>query len=237
MNRSARLEALHVSAGRERRIPAGESDGFKKNNCAWCSVALSSKRRDAKFCNVRCRQASWRFGVQRADLQATDRPFTFAYADPPYPGTASYYPENQEVDHSQLIGRLSTSYPDGWALSTSAKALPEILAHCPSTVRVCAWVRTVRPGKSRSPLSAWEPVLISGGRALQTDKLQTVTDALIYRGRFRAFPGALIGMKPPAFSVWLFQMLGARPGDTLIDLFPGSGAVSLAWNRYSGGNP
>jgi hypothetical protein len=33
--------------------------------------------------------------------------------------------------------------------------------------------------------------------------------------------------------VWAFQQLGARPGDELVDLYPGSGAVSQAWRRYT----
>jgi hypothetical protein len=33
----------------------------------------------------------------------------FAFADPPYPGKAGYYPERQEVDHGELIARLSST--------------------------------------------------------------------------------------------------------------------------------
>ncbi len=64
---------------------------------------------------------------------------------------------------------------------------------------------------------------------------QTVTDTLAYGGRFRSFPGAMTGMKPPQFNVWMFAQLGARPdlGDELADLFPGSGAVSEAWRRFA----
>ena len=40
-------------------------------------------------------------------------------------------------------------------------------------------------------------------------------------------------MKPPQYAVWAFQQLGARPGDELVDLYPGSGAVSQAWRRYT----
>jgi hypothetical protein len=43
----------------------------------------------------------------------------------------------------------------------------------------------------------------------------------------------MIGMKPPQFSVWMFDLLGAGPGDVLDDLYPGSGAVGLAWDRYT----
>lgn len=62
---------------------------------------------------------------------------------------------------------------------------------------------------------------------------QELLDVLDYRGRYDAFPGALTGMKPPEFGVWLFRQLGARPGDELADLFPGSGAITRAWDLYT----
>lgn len=158
----------------------------------------------------------------------------FAYADPPYPGKAGYYPEQEEVDHRALIRRLCRSYPDGWALSTSSEALRDVLRLCPPEVRVCSWVRAVRPGRSRRPLSAWEPLIVCGGRPLDTSVVQDLRDALVYQGRYRAFPGALVGMKPPQFAEWMFGQLGARRGDELDDLFPGSGAVTEAWRRYTG---
>ena len=37
---------------------------------------------------------------------------------------------------------------------------------------------------------------------------------------------------PEAFAFWLFQMAGLEPGDELTDLFPGSGAVSRAWEKW-----
>ena len=40
-------------------------------------------------------------------------------------------------------------------------------------------------------------------------------------------------MKPPQFAVWMFCQLGARPGDELVDLYPGSGAIGEAWRRYT----
>jgi hypothetical protein len=63
--------------------------------------------------------------------------------------------------------------------------------------------------------------------------VSSVTNTLEYRGRYRAYPGAITGMKPPQYAVWAFQQLGARPGDELVDLYPGSGAVSQAWRRYT----
>ena len=157
----------------------------------------------------------------------------FCYADPPYPGCAHYYDERQEVDHLALIAELQAGYPDGWALSTSAAALRDVLAMCPASTRVCAWRRRTRPTSSRRALSAWEALLVVGGRELATDIPQDLLDVLDYRGRYDSFPDALVGMKPPEFAVWMFRQLGARAGDELVDVFPGSGAVGRAWALYA----
>jgi hypothetical protein len=109
----------------------------------------------------------------------------FAYADPPYPGHGEDYPEREEVDHRELVERLVREFPDGWALSTSAEALRDVLALCPAGVRVCSWHRPVRCTRSRRPLSGWEPLIVFGGRELPTKETQTIQDALEYRGRFR----------------------------------------------------
>lgn len=90
----------------------------------------------------------------------------FAYADPPYPGRAGYYPEGQEVDHAELIARLTAEFADGWALSTSAHAPQDVLALCPPDVRVCSWHCGVRYTASRRPLSGWEPLIVYRGREL-----------------------------------------------------------------------
>lgn len=95
------------------------------------------------------------------------------------------------------------------------------------------WLRPVRYVRSKRPLAGWEPLLVYGGRPLPTTRTQTVLDVLDARGRFRSYPGALVGMKPPQFGVWLFALLGARPGDELVDLYPGSGAVSHAWHLHA----
>jgi hypothetical protein len=95
-------------------------------------------------CSVRRRQARHRFlrAVGHADSVAPGRPLQLAYADLPYPGSARLYRDHPdyggEVDHAALIARLA-GY-DGWALSTSAQALPVVLvlALCPPRVRVAA---------------------------------------------------------------------------------------------------
>ena len=158
-----------------------------------------------------------------------------AYADPPYPGKAYLYRGHPdyagEVDHGGLIGRLA-GY-DGWALSTSAAALPAVLALCPSGVRVAAWHKGERVTRSRFPLSAWEPVVYYGGRQLpgqrRADSIACGVTPV------STVPGHVIGAKPAAVCAWIFTLLGAGPGDSLDDLHPGSGAVSRAWAAYTSG--
>jgi hypothetical protein len=41
----------------------------------------------------------------------------------------------------------------------------------------------------------------------------------------------VIGAKPAAVCRWIFTLLGAAPGDTLDDLFPGSGSVGPGLGR------
>lgn len=161
----------------------------------------------------------------------------FAYADPPYPGQAARYYAGHadfagEVDHGELAARLVLEYPDGWALSTSARALPDVLALCPAGVRVGVWVRGARPTVSAWPLSAWEAVVFVGGRRLPSRDV--VDDVLVYTARPRlSDPGRVVGAKPARFCYWLFDLLGARGGDELVDLFPGSSGVARAWAVFA----
>jgi hypothetical protein len=46
-------------------------------------------------------------------------------------------------------------------------------------------------------------------------------------------PGRVLGAKPAVVRRWIFEPLGAAPGDTLDDLFPGSGAVGRAWAAFT----
>ncbi|MCK2031251.1 hypothetical protein [Microbacterium galbinum] len=137
--------------------------------CAWCRGPIpASARADAICCSKRCRQARHRFrsgvGVAAA---GRDAPLRLAYADPPYPGLSKrYYGDHPdyagEVDHRRLIEQLDTY--DGWALSTSARALQDVLALCPPGSKVAVWNRGERPTRSAGPLNAWEPVIYRGGR-------------------------------------------------------------------------
>lgn len=138
------------------------------------------------------------------------------------------------VDHASLLDQLRRLYPDGWALSTSSAALFKVWSLCPEA-RLCVWVRACRVVKARQALSGYECLLVAGGRPRRVAVAEDLRDVLVYRGRHRAFPGAIVGMKPVAFAEWMFRLLGAQAGDELVDLFPGSGAISEAWKRYAAG--
>jgi hypothetical protein len=138
---------------------------------------------------------------------------------------ANLYPERTEVDHAELLERLERDY-DGWALSTHTRGLRLLVPMLPERARIGAWVKpwaTMRPGARLQ--YAWEPVLIAPLRA----PLRSVHDwisANATRGR------GIAGAKPDAFAFWLFAAAGLRPDDELQDLYPGTGAVSRAWDVW-----
>lgn len=157
----------------------------------------------------------------------------FAYADPPYVGQAekhySHDPRCAEVDHRELISQLCSDYPDGWALSLSSPSLQQILAYCPSDVRVAAWVKPFCAFKVNvNPAYAWEPVIFRGGRK-RTRKQDTTRDWLAESITLKK---GLCGAKPKAFCYWIFDLLNIEPGDTLDDLFPGTGIVGQCFEEY-----
>lgn len=158
-----------------------------------------------------------------------------AYADPPYPGHAWRYRGEPtfagEVNHAELIARLCSEFPDGWALSTSMRALRDVLALCPRDARPIPWCKPRRAGtKTRGLYVSHEYLIVRGGR--QTGA--PVADYLV--ALFAQKDGeTLIGRKPIAFCAMLFDALGLAPGDELVDLFPGTGAVSRAWRARTVG--
>lgn len=199
--------------------------------CEWCGSELpGGSRRDRKTCSKRCRQAKSRFKVSRGPSRQGES-LRLAYADPPYPGLARRYYGCEEVDHVELVSRLQEY--DGWALSTSSAALQDVLALCPPGVRVAIWVNGGRPSRALWARRVYEPVIVSPGRVRREAVVGDVSDVLALGGRQHTHPGALVGMKPAGFAEWVFRLLGACEGDTLDDLFPGSGAVGRAWELYA----
>jgi len=161
------------------------------------------------------------------------------YADPPYPGlSAKHYGNHidfaREVDHVQLLGKLAHEY-DGWVLHTSSVALADVL-HAAREVgaahRLMAWVKPWAAFKRNVSVAyAWEPILVAAARKPE------ITGRMVMRDWFSepmTMRRGLTGAKPERLCHWLFEMLGAHPSDELDDLFPGSGAVSRAWDTWRG---
>ncbi len=170
-------------------------------------------------------------------------PMRFAYADPPYLGCGRKHYGHQHADasdydsidaHASLVARLVSDYPDGWALSLHTPSLREILALCPAGVRIGAWVKpfaSFKPGVN--PGYCWEPVIFHGGRSAAARGGRTAATTRDFVSANITMEKGTSGAKPPAFCFWLFEFLGATAGDTLDDLFPGSGAVGKAWKEWT----
>ena len=150
-----------------------------------------------------------------------------AYADPPYIGQAKVRYGMPEVDHKELIHELE-GY-DGWALSCSTPSLKEILPLCPDGARIGAWVKPFCSFKPNvNPAYAWEPVIFVPARGY-TREDNTIRDWVAVNITLQR---GLCGAKPEAFCFWLFQILGMENMDDFIDVFPGTCAVTNAWDKW-----
>lgn len=158
------------------------------------------------------------------------------YADPPYIGCAHLYKDHPdyagEVDHGSLFDRLQSEF-DGWILHASATAQSmAILAPLveKTGARWCSWVKGFAAFKRNVPVAyAWEPVIIKAARKPVVSKRLVLRDWIecpitMKRG--------LTGAKPEAVCHWAFELAAAHPSDDLRDLFPGTGAVSMAWEVW-----
>lgn len=158
------------------------------------------------------------------------------YADPPYPGCAHLYKDHPdyagEVDHVALVERLEAEF-DGWVLHTSAT--PDAIALLAPLVkntgaRWMSWTKTFAAYKRNVSVAyAWEPVIVKAARKPVVSKREIMRD-------WKACPitlkRGLTGAKPEDLCHWVFEVIGARPDDELFDLFPGTGAVTRAWETW-----
>lgn len=157
----------------------------------------------------------------------------FAYADPPYLGCGASHYQRPEWDdpetHRQLIARLMSEFPDGWALSLHTPSLAILAPMMPPDIRWAAWVKPFASFKPNvNPAYCWEPVAFRGGRKRSREEM-TARD---YHAENITLKRGFTGAKPPGFGRWILDLLGAEPDDELVDLFPGSGAVTKAWEAW-----
>jgi len=207
--------------------------------CDWCRSGIPATRNGQRFCSRKCRQSAWRVRRRSSTNDVTASPGAFIYADPPYPGTAAKYYRNEptfagEVDFASLLQQLRDAHASGavlgFALSTSARSLRDVLPLCPPEARVCPWVKPHTPSPRTYGLhNTWEPLIVVPGRQRRPGKRDWLLAAVARGG------GTLPGRKPLAFCAWLFELLGMLPGDRLIDLYPGTGIVDRAWTELSRG--
>jgi len=166
-----------------------------------------------------------------------------AVADPPYPGQAKRHYSNdpsgilaEEVDHVELIERLLRDY-DGWALSTNEPGIEYIKDLFPkgffkeNGIRIAPWVKPWCSWKPTNRVQyAWEPVLFvpvraRGHRGVASTRDYVVANIMMKTGTH--------GAKPPLFCDWILNLIGYQPGDTVDDLYPGTGGLGEAVKRWA----
>lgn len=127
--------------------------------------------------------------------------------------------------HRALLEQLTVE-ADGWAIATSPDGLAAY-GKLPTAAHLMAWIKpNATPGSGRLR-SMWEVVILYPpiGRRSNRGGVGAMPDVLTAMAPRRGFHGA----KPPEWTQWVLQALSYDPEtDIVIDMFPGSGAVSDA---------
>lgn len=182
-----------------------------------------------------------------------------AIADPPYHGRAHRYyglgghgggggnrrkykaddnPEAHLWDkvetHLKLIETLNNEF-EGWAIAMSSHNLSiylsEVQTGSTSPYRVGAWIKPSSVPSGSRIRNGWEPVLFRIPNSRRSHAFGFKTQDYVIANPLR---NNFIGSKPPAWTKWVLSVLGATKEDEIIDLFPGSGAVSKELEDFSG---
>lgn len=164
------------------------------------------------------------------------------YADPPYPGCAHLYKDHAdfagEVDHRELVERLERDF-DGWVLHTHVAGIrmldrDHILPE--SGIRICQWFKPFAAFKRNVKIAyAYEPVVLKPVRRPVVPSKEVSRDWIEEAAVKESITmkRGLTGVKPERVCHWIFQLMGMQPEDELIDLFPGTGAVTRAWETWN----
>lgn len=176
-----------------------------------------------------------------------------AIADPPYLGRAvRWYGEggcgdgggkNQADNHPEaylwdlpethvkMIEELNNNF-DGWAIAMTVHSLSTYLRAVETDsrngIRVAVWHKPSSSPSGSRIANHWEPVLLKipkerRGRTIGNPVKDVLTVSPLSSG--------FIGAKPEEWSAWVLEMLGYQDGDTVTDLFEGSGAVTSYINK------
>ena len=172
-----------------------------------------------------------------------------AIADPPYLGRANRWygdgcgdgngigradnhPEASKWDnpqtHIDLVHKLESEY-DGWAIALTVHSLSTYLGVIKTDsrngIRVMSWIKPIAIPSGSRIATSWEPVIIRVPKERKGWKSgKRMKDHLIANPKQNGFVGA----KPDEWTHWVLDAMGYMEGDTVDDLFLGSGAVSEA---------
>lgn len=142
------------------------------------------------------------------------------------PKKADVHPDAHEWDlperHAAMVRDLEANY-DGWAVAMNPSNLADYLQWITKPIRVAVWVKPDAMPHNSRPIRSWEPVIVHvpEGRRRANGRLP-IRDYLVAPKGGSSFAGE----KPRAWTRWVLDMLGYAEGDTVDDLFHGSGAVA-----------
>ena len=121
-----------------------------------------------------------------------------------------------------MVRDLEANY-DGWAVAMNPSNLADYLQWITKPIRVAVWVKPDAMPHNSRPIRSWEPVIVHvpEGRRRANGRLP-IRDYLVAPKGGSSFAGE----KPRAWTRWVLDMLGYAEGDTVDDLFHGSGAVA-----------
>jgi hypothetical protein len=142
---------------------------------------------------------------------------------------ADYHPEAAVWDHParhRLLLEQLIDEADGWAIATTMDGL-DAYRPLPVPARTLVWVKTNALPTSHRIEASCEAVIVCPpvGRRARVSGEPQVPDVLVAGKGKRGFAGA----KPAVWTRWVLAALGYDPAeDEVVDMFPGSGAVSAA---------
>lgn len=148
-------------------------------------------------------------------------------------GQADNHPEAHIWDdpktHQMLVHDLEEQY-DGWAIAMSVHSLSTYLqiieTDSRNGIRVCVWHKPSAVQSGSRISNNWEPVLIrvpTSRKGWASGRQRTTDVATINPPRH-----GFVGAKPVEWTHWILDLLGYEDGDEVVDLFHGSGNVTLA---------
>lgn len=133
---------------------------------------------------------------------------------------------DQPAKHVELVESLIRDY-DGWVIAGAPDSLAVYLPVCPPDVRVMVWHRANAIPSGSRVASTWEFVLAKIPDERKGRQVGLGTSDVLIAGVNSS--SGFVGSKPHVWTRWVLDVLAFDPSvDSVVDLFPGSGAVANA---------